>query len=209
MQVFASHSKDDEEGRAYFDRLFASSGGNSIYWYAWEGPEPPHAQTLRKAIGESASVAVILSPKMDNPYTRAWVGYEVGLAHGLGKNVWVFERSDQLVELPVPHVTAYVQRFESLPKKRIFPFFQYAATAGTEVFGDRGRVVKPEGVPSGPTKESSTYFTSASCAYEDCRAFYHSYVYAAAFKCPVCRRGLSIKPEAFHGIEGPKPKAEG
>lgn len=193
--IFVSHSREDSEGRLYFDKLFASSH-HKLYWYSWEGPRPPHALTLRKAIAQSASVFVVLSPEMDKPQTRSWVGYEVGIASGLNKNVWVFEKAGawtQPVDVPVPFVSGYVQRFEQLPARQIFPFAQLADGAGISIPG-RWPLTPAQNAPFSSTDDpaSNAERRDVECPYPDCRAAYAAYLYQTGFNCPVCRRQITF-----------------
>jgi hypothetical protein len=198
-RVFVSHSKDDSEGRAFFDKLFASVP-HGLYWYSWEGPKPPHAETLRIAVANSASVFVVLSEEMDKPQTRSWVGYEVGLASALRKNVWVFERVDSSpVGVPVPYVTGYVHRFGELPLKDVFPFNQIAETAGGTVPGVGSS--RPRGVPGGTEPGTSATVRVTICPYPDCLARYAAYLYNSETYCPVCRRGVSYEEATPKALE--------
>lgn len=140
-----SHSKDDEVGRTFFDKLFSSSVHHA-YWYSWEGPKPPHANSIREAIDKSASVFVILSKQMDQPHTRSWVSYEVGIACGLNKRVWVFEPENiapDFIDVPVPFLTGYIQYPLKLNKKRTFPYNNLVESAGIAIPTDPSPMQQP------------------------------------------------------------------
>lgn len=178
-RVFATHSSQDTDGQAFFDRIFGSVN-HEIYWYAWQGPKPPHAQALHDSIFRSNGLFVILSQQMDQPHTRPWVGYEVGIAKALGKQVWVFERADfQAVDVPVPFVTGYIQRPESLPSLRTEPFYSIAKNAG--------RLVDYQARALG--------LQLMTCPYDVCRAMYYVHLINNDFACPVCRQGISRSDE--------------
>ncbi len=179
MQVFMSHSKDDQNGRDFFDKLFSSTE-HRAFWYSWEGPKPPHAKSIRDAIEGSASVFVILSKPMEKPYTRSWVGYEVGIASGLNKNVWVFEPAwikPDFVDVPVPFLTGYIQYPQKIDKKTIFPYISLVESAGTAI-------------PKDPDPKSLPLFKLVTCPNKDCRAQYYRFVFGGNYKCPVCRGGI-------------------
>ncbi len=50
---------------------------------------------------------------VESPFTRAWVGYEVGIASQLNLPVVVIEPEANSVSLPVPGATVYLQRPDS------------------------------------------------------------------------------------------------
>lgn len=174
-----SHSKDDKKGCSFFDKLF-SSYQHEAYWYSWEGPKPPHAKTLLEAIKGSSALFVLLSKPMEKEFTRSWVGYEVGLAAALNKNVWVFEpisSSNDFIDVPVPYLTGYIQYPEKLDKKKIFPYADIVSTAGAVI-------------PKDPDLTTLPHFLSNFCPYENCKAPFYRYVHHKNWRCPVCRREL-------------------
>ena len=175
-RVFISHSKDDKKGRIFFDKLFSSSQ-HQAYWYSWEGPTPPHAKTLLEALKASSALFVILSKKMEKKHTRSWVGYEVGLAAALQKNVWVFEPINSSVNVPVPYITGYIQYPEKLDSKNTFPYANIVESAGMEI-------------PTDPDSSTLPQFVSNFCPYEDCKAPFYRYVYKMELECPVCKRRI-------------------
>jgi len=174
-RVFMSHSRTDKIGQNLFNKLFGTCD-HEAYWYSFEGPTPPHAKTLLEAIKGSASVFVILSRPMTEPHTRSWVGYEVGIAASLGKNVWVFEQKDtEYVQVPVPYLTGYIQYPKEIEQKDTYPFADIVKTAGLKIPGLKVNVKSP-------------IFHSTFCQYEDCQAPYYVWVYDTKYLCPVCRR---------------------
>ena len=173
-RIFISHSKDDDEGRKFFDKFLASVEHQG-YWYSWEGPTPPHAQTLIEAIKASESMFVILSRPMENPQTRSWVGYEVGVAAALKKKVWVFESEGSMIDVPVPFVTGYIQYPKVIPKKKTFPYLQIIEAAGGNI-------------PKEPDPTQIPRFVSHFCAYPECSSPYYRYVLHETFSCPTCRK---------------------
>ena len=90
---------------------------------------PPHAKTLLEAIKGSSALFVLLSKPMEKEFTRSWVGYEVGLAAALNKNVWVFEpisSSNDFIDVLVPYLTGYIQYPEKLDKKKDISVCRYS-----------------------------------------------------------------------------------
>ena len=184
--VFISHSKHDRNGRRFFDSVFASTS-NISYWYSFVGPKPPHAASLLKAISDASSVFVVLSKPMgERHYTRSWVGYEAGVAVSLKKNVIVFERFDEFVNLPVPGASAYIQRPSSVKDLEIqnsFPFWDLCDNGGESITLSR------RSPPSMYTNGEVT------CPNVDCKARYSLILWHNVEKwhCPVCREAMELQ----------------
>ncbi|MDE1767498.1 MAG: hypothetical protein KGI27_14680, partial [Thaumarchaeota archaeon] len=62
---------------------------------------------------DTNAVLVLLGKNLENPpsatpqYTHNWVNFEVGVAAGCKKPVWVFEDYDEFINFPIPYVTDY------------------------------------------------------------------------------------------------------
>jgi len=178
---FMSHSKGDKRGRLFFDQIFASTH-HQAYWYSFEGPVPPHASSIKTAIKQSCAMFVILSEKMDNNHTRAWVGYEVGLMAGRDLTTWVFEYVDDDVNVPVPFVSGFLQYTKKLEKKNQGIYLKLINALGG--FGtDDGENLMAEVMGT---------LSNISCPYEDCIAPYSIYNLSKEFDCPVCKRGITL-----------------
>lgn len=173
-RVFISHSNQDKKGRAFFDGLFGSYN-HKAFWYQWEGLKPPHGDTLKKEISISSSVFVILTKYMQKNYTISWVGYEVGIAAAMNKNIWVFEPAAEFVEVPVPYVTGYIQFPETIHKKNTYPYSNIVGTAGIQI-------------PSPHYLENKPDISKYTCIHDDCKATYFKFTLTEKFYCPVCRR---------------------
>lgn len=62
----------------------------------------PNTASLVVLLGEN-----IESAPGDPVYTHNWVNFEVGVAAGYGKPVWVFEEYGHNIHFPIPYVTDY------------------------------------------------------------------------------------------------------
>ena len=185
-QVFISHSKDDEVGKNFFKSLFQSVE-HKAYWYSWEGPKPPHAHTLREAILSSASVFVVLSKQMEYPHTRIWVGYEVGIASALKLNVWVFEPSNEICNVPVPYVTGYLKFPQSIQNKNTYPFIEIVESAGksTEICKNPPYTLLEFSMPP--------QLVHIRCSNDNCSAeYYIRETLKDSIHCPVCRNKTKV-----------------
>jgi hypothetical protein len=177
--VFMAHSKEDSEGREFFDRLFSGAGVRA-YWYPYpEGPTIPHSKGIRRAIKESSAVFVVLSKPMEvHPHIRSWVSFESGIAVGLDRPIWVFERFDEFVDIPVPGAFGYLQRPLTTTQLQTFPFGRIISSAGTRY----------------PPAEGSDVWFHAICRHSDCGERFVAYVLDASIaRCPTCRREGTIK----------------
>ena len=174
--VFDSHSSRDNNGMAFLDSMFSSTK-HQRFRYSFTENEPPHSETIKKAIGTSSSVIVTLSRFMTKPHTAMWVGYEVGTAHDLSKNIIVFENFESdWINLPVPYVDAYIQR----PKKLTSfsePFKTIAESAGMQF--------KPDTKP-----KNALYADFITCPNPNCKSKYYGMLYKMPFPCPVCKHEI-------------------
>lgn len=178
--VFVSHSARDAGGKAFLQAIFGSVSHKGFF-YSWEGPHPPHAESLRNRVSESSSLFVLLSPYIESDPTLAWVTFEVGVAVGLQKPVWVLEHligpsHPRMASVPIPGVTGYVERPGSLQNLRTEPYFSLVAAAGL------GTPKGPDGLP----------LRRMNCPHNDCRAEYSYYFEGERLFCPACRKAISL-----------------
>lgn len=171
--VFVSHSSLDLEGIDFFNAFFNSIGVKGFN-YEFEGPKPPHSSTIFERIRASRSIFVLMSPKMKNSYTSAWVGYEVGVGLKSNKYIWVYENPDSRGTTPVPNVTAYVER-RRRPQGHAYPFDQIIRLAGMQP-------------PSKIIPKNGRFLEGFECPNTNCRERYHIFLINNYFKCPSCRR---------------------
>ncbi len=177
--VFVSHSAKDANGKAFLQSLFGSVT-HSAFFYSWEGPAAPHAQTLKDRISQSTSLFVLLSPRIESSFTATWVACEVGMALAMSKPVWVLERligtMANPARVPVPGVTGYLERPSALPNRRVEPYASLVEKAGV-------------GVPMGPDGREIQHI---ACPNRECRAEYYVYFEGPRLVCPVCRKRITL-----------------
>lgn len=187
--IFMSHSKKDKSGQNFFDELFSRHDtGYRPFWYSYEVPNPPHAETIFTVMSASFALFVVLSEHMMNRYTLAWVGYEVGLAKALKLPIYVFEKEDyNPVPIPIPGATAYFRRPTKIENRKDFPIDEI--TKSISVSKDELRF---KNGPSG--------ILFAICPYQDCKAEYHFYPLKKTkrFLCATCRREVKFSAIAKH-----------
>jgi hypothetical protein len=182
-KVFVSHSAKDKRGKAFVQSIF-SDVEHEAKFYEWEGPDPPHWQTIRDRIKEAVSMIVLSSKALENPVTTAWVSFEIGLALALEpgpKPVWVMERliGDGAVptEVPIPGLTGYIERPKELESPKIEPYHSLAAGAGVAV----------------PVDQKGKPIQRITCLNLSCAASYYVYFEGPRLICPACRTDISMR----------------
>ena len=179
-QIFVSHSKDDIEGQNFVTRL-TGTGEQFVkaYYYSFEGERPPHSITIIKEMMHSTSMFLLRPSSIVSPWTIAWISYEVGLAHALGKNIWVFDTANSSnPTFPVPFVTAYIHRPSILKKRAEFPYVNIVDVAGLD--------------PPANVRSDGEALREFECKNEKCKAKYFIWLLNDSFRCPVC--GELMKP---------------
>ena len=111
--IFVSHSRRDQDLAPWFDRVFARDRVDAVQFeFECEAQEENPIGNLRQRLESSVALFVLLSPEImssGTPHTGNWVSAEVGLARGLNKPIWVFERLSNPVNFPLPFVDHYVR----------------------------------------------------------------------------------------------------
>lgn len=164
-------------------------------------------------------------------HTRAWVGYEVGIASQLGQPVVVIEPENHRVDLPVPGATHYIQR-PAEARENMSPLWKAVAASacsfsGPKIEGDpldgsrpkRG-APKPGDVvgyldfdtmnglnfpPIVDAVESMGIFTRIRCPERQCFAPFMvqtALLERDNFPCPSCRHDVtSLRAKALQALE--------
>jgi hypothetical protein len=185
IQAFISHSSKDKNGKTFVNDIFGGIEGNSAHFYSYQGVKPPHAEALKGIIQKECKALFVLLSEylLLRPYTASWVSYEVGLAHASGMNVWVFENIQKdPIKIPIPYVSAYVQRKNDIISRSTFPYDFIGDFAGT--------VIPQESNTS--SVGGAKYFGKITCPKMECKASYSVYLTKEKFNCPVCRKVIKI-----------------
>lgn len=118
--VFVSHSKYDVDIVNYFAKVFARLKLQASFMeledLAGKYQGARISEIIRsKFVEDTKAVIVLLGKNLERPptptpqYTHNWVNFEVGVASGSNKPVWVFEKFDEFIDFPIPYVTDYCQ----------------------------------------------------------------------------------------------------
>jgi hypothetical protein len=115
VYVFISHSQLDDEIKYFFSNAIVRIHGLNATLMEFENLEGFYAgDEISNEIWDETTgcIAVLLGRNISNfPYTHNWVNFEVGVASGCGKPVWVFEEHDYDVNFPIPFVTDYCRYY--------------------------------------------------------------------------------------------------
>jgi len=180
--VFVSHSRHDKQIVDYFTNIFAHIGLHAQF-YEWQRKYTGYAgQEITDHIcnPDTVAVFVLLGKNLESPpepsraYTHNWVSFEVGIASGVGRPIWVFEEFGSLIRYPVPFVTDYAQY--------TIKSVQHLQEYGT-IF--KGRFISR-------TNDILPHITNFRCPYSNCNAIYNRWADSQRFNCPVCRRRIPI-----------------
>jgi hypothetical protein len=200
--IFVSHSRTDVEGQAFLGHVYNLPG--SVYrpvFYSVLGPVAPHAKSILEHLQGAAALVVLLSQDMaERDHTRAWVGFEVGIAAHRAIPVVVVEPVDGApFNLPIPGVTHYIRRpktadrisktawadiaRQSYAPVEDEPWDATGETAGTRFMAWLYNL-------SLTTRSVGGRFTIFSCTNGECRAryFVENVLLNDVFHCPSCRR---------------------
>jgi hypothetical protein len=109
-RIFLSHSRLDTDLAPWFDTVLASEKVEGVrFGFDFEAQEGNPIEELQRRLESCAAFFVLLSPPVVGRtlHTSNWVSAEVGLAHGLGKPIWVFDRTERPIQFPVPFASHY------------------------------------------------------------------------------------------------------
>lgn len=181
--IFVSHSRYDTESISFFAKIFARVGiiGRFMEWEKLDNEYAGLriADIIRSDVIENTrAVLVLLGKNLKNPptptpqFTHNWVNFEVGVAAGCKKPVWVFEKLDEFIQFPIPYVTDYAKyRHEDIGHLRII-----------------GDILKDK-ITNGLRRPPFTI----TCGHKNCNGKYNFWNEdVKEFNCPVCRQSLVI-----------------
>ncbi len=107
-KIFISHSSRDTESVNFFNTMFSTLNVSAIY-EEYDQREGQHInnQKIKNDIESSNAVFVLLDEQIENlKHTRDWIAWETGVAKGLNKKVFVFEKIKDTGKLGIviPHL---------------------------------------------------------------------------------------------------------
>jgi hypothetical protein len=148
---------------------------------------------------------VLLSPHLSGTaYTQNWVSYEVGLACGLNKPVWVYEHLQDPVQFPIPYLTDYVlyepQNREHLDAiKRLVESYDPTPSLAGLVLGGLigGAISGGPGAGVGAVMGAAAFQPKAQgtplrCPHQNCGVQFRLHTWIQQLQCPACRQKFQI-----------------
>ena len=181
--IFLIHSRHDTELPNFFDK--ASGKANVRLWEAeWFEMEGPPWSNLRDQIKKCTAVIVLKGTNIAaSLYTSNWVSWEIGVAAGMNKDVWVFESLLHPLFMPIPYLTDYVV-YDPSDKSHV----AFVANL-LQLYGERKPV--PQGMP-------------VSCRL--CSIQYNLHTALNSWNCPSCQRSVSWEKPTTVPLDVIKPQ---
>jgi hypothetical protein len=176
-RVFVSHSSRDKDLAPWFDTIFAREKVEAVrFEFEYEARQKDPIAELILRVQTSVAMFVLLSPETTSGgtmHTGNWMCAEVGMARGLGKPVWVFERLSKPIDFPVPFVDHFVRLPDNGPED--IEYFQFLRS-----------VISGYGTPEPPV-EPWLRAGRLQCSRQDCQATFQIHQSNHDFgRCPVC-----------------------
>ncbi|WP_158676841.1 hypothetical protein [Pukyongia salina] len=111
-RIFISHSSRDTESIDFFNKIFSTLKVSAIY-EEYDQQEGRHIsnQKIKDDIESSCALFVLLDEQIEDlKHTRDWIAWETGVAKGLNKKVFVFEKTKDTGKLGIviPHLDHFI-----------------------------------------------------------------------------------------------------
>jgi len=212
--IFISHSRRDASLIASIYQILVNVGHTPIIEEFIPESEklPVPNDEIQKNVSLSEVVFLFLTDNvLATEYTRNWVMFEVSLARGALKRVFVFERQGVPIPYPIPYVTDYMifdpqsirdlLAIQTIAKELVgkIPTGWVGAGAGAlvgAIFGPLGSAIGA--IAGGLLGHSADVQAEAKipiieCPHENCRIRFRYYSpNITSFKCPACRQQISL-----------------
>lgn len=203
-QVFISHSKRDVAAVQAMLNVFARTQVRAVLAEFENYQTPPWSQ-IREWVRQSSAAFVLLSPHLHGTaYTQNWVAYEVGLACGLNKPVWVYEQWNNPASFPIPYLTEYVvydpsdQNQLNSIKQLVENYDPSSMVVGAVIVGLAGALISGgAGAGAGAMigaalgrKDIKGFMIQ--CPHHSCGIRFRIHNQLESFPCPSCRQIIHV-----------------
>jgi hypothetical protein len=189
VQIFVSHTKNDEDFCDKFDRIIARVGIKA-FRSEFENIIPPHHKTIMNAMNNSIALFLLVGKEMVNnqklggiewEYTQNWIAYEIGLASQKGIDVWAV-CDDVTINFPMPYINNYFTI--SIRRKDAFEYMRYILN---EYIQGRNFAT--------PYIQSNGKNLFFRCPYPNCQMEFNLHAYfkkGERLNCPQCLNEIVI-----------------
>jgi len=198
--IFLSHSQNDKSLIDVFLQAFSGTTVRPILMEYEKFQNPPWNEIQNKIQMASALFVLLGNNLKSSDYTQNWVSYEVGLADGLRRQIWVFEDINNEVIFPIPHIHHYLM-YDSNDRSSLNYLKQIIASYAVNPVGAIAGLVLTAALVSNPigwilggligskvgvpTRPSGV---NLQCGYQDCKVQFKFYNENKTIRCPSCRR---------------------
>ena len=222
VKIFISLSSKDKGLVEVIDYNLRNVGITPIIEEFSEVRNPPY-ENIKGKIIESAAVFLWLTPTItESKYTKSWVICETIIAANQNKPVYVFEKWDSDVQLPIPYVTDYIlydpsqkehwRVIQEIAIKRAREYSPHPAALVGGIIGgllglNKGALGALLGAGIGAVggeiigrtldslSAQKEFPLKVICRY--CRWIFNFYSEINRFRCPHCRHQIEIKRESL------------
>ena len=203
--IFISHSKRDAKTVAAFSNVFARTTIRAILAEFENYLIPPWIQ-IKDYVQQSSALFVLLSPHLSgSPFTQNWLSYEVGLACGMNKPVWVYEHLQNPVQFPIPYLTDYVlydpssREHLNAIKRLVEGYDPTPGIAGLVLGGLIGGAISGgAGAGVGAMMGSAAFQRKTQgapvrCPHQSCGVPFQLHTQVQQLLCPACRQNIDLR----------------
>ena len=183
--VFASHSRRDKDIVNYFSQIFARTKLEAQLMELEDLVNKYQGLEIAKKIcNDSSAVIVLLGESLLHHkrsaaafrrswvnHTRNWISFEIGVAAGCRKPVWVFEGVTRSINFPIPFLTDYYRYRLGDPRQ-------------IRTIGDI--------LENTLLNSKNEIRTPIEITCPHCRGEFKYWTYTQSMCCPICRRPLEL-----------------
>jgi hypothetical protein len=204
VNIFISHSSKDTDILGIFDKVFAGTNVHAIR-AEFESYNIPPWNAIKEWIEESSALFLLIGPNLkSSDYTQNWVSFEVGLAAGKGKEIWVFEQQGREVHFPVPYLDHYMLYDAGKANadyiRSVIDAYgnginvggaALAAIVGYAIAGPAGGLLAGL-IGSKVNTSEKPVGLKITCPYADCCSAFQLHSRLDNLDCPSCRRNMIV-----------------
>lgn len=188
-----------------FDQVFAGTNVHAIR-AEFESYNVPPWNAIKGWMESSSTLFLLIGPNLKSTdYTQNWVSFEVGLAAGMGREIWVFEQNGREVHFPVPYLDHYMlydygktnadyirSIIDAYGNSFNLGGSALAAIVGYAIAGPAGGLLAGL-IGSQVNTSQKPIGLKIKCPYTDCGSAFQLHSRIVNLACPSCRRNMIIR----------------